>query len=302
MKAGRLSPAGVLRSHPAPAAPLGPDRPDVCTTAGALVPTIEHSRVGSPAREGPPAFVTVAPCRPGDTGVTSLQGRPRSVSGGTISEITITNPPTIAAGVSAPIHLTLSYGKKPIRVLIYPDGIWFAAHDIYAANRRVTDRTCLASFDPDHLRLETFPSAAGSIRLSAVTPLGVATIAKYLGPPSDRMLDGWVRRVANELADAHCLPRLELTLLADQTLPVQPKCVHSNYLPWLDLSTANPVIRQLAPDPHDPALVDDDPSLPPHDPEVPMRPLDDPRIVIPRRSTSGPSAELIAMAARIKRV
>lgn len=170
------------------------------------------------------------------------------------------------AGTSEQVHHSLNFGKAPVRVLLAPDGLWFPAADIFAANSRRTDRDCLARFAPEHLRIETFPSDAGPVRLTAVSPLGAVTIAADLPPPKDRIFDAWVRREANLLADAHGFPRLELTLLATGMLPVKPRAAHDSYQQWKDLQRRNPVVYRLEWDPYMPALFDDDPSLPPHDP------------------------------------
>jgi hypothetical protein len=161
----------------------------------------------------------------------------------------------------------LRYRKTPVRVLLSPDTAWFAATDIFAANHRRTDRASLSRIDCAHLDLKTFPSPTGPVRLTAVSPLGVATIAKELPAPLDRMLDAWVRREANQLADLHGFPRLELTLLADNTLPVRPLTHWNSYFPWQELSRHHPTVYRNAVDLTDPALFDDDPALPPHDPE-----------------------------------
>lgn len=165
-------------------------------------------------------------------------------------------------------HLLLNYGKKPVRVLLSSGRLWFAAVDVFHANRRKTDRGLLAHFAPEHLQLETFPSEAGPVRLTAVSPLGVATIASDLPSPQNRALDAWVRREVNMLAETHDLPRLGWTLLADNTLPVRPRATHSGYEAWKVLQSFHPRPRRNPYDPKQPALFDDDPSLPPHDPDA----------------------------------
>jgi hypothetical protein len=177
-------------------------------------------------------------------------------------------PDELASPAHAATPLSLKYGKRTIRVLLSPQGPWFAATDLFAANRHRTNRSALARIAPAHLKLETFPSDAGPVRLTAVSPLGAATIAKVLNPPQDGMLDAWVRREANNLADQHGFPRLELSLLADGTLPVRPRASHANYQQWRDLQRQTPVVYRLEADLDEPALFDEDPSLPPHDPQA----------------------------------
>lgn len=166
-----------------------------------------------------------------------------------------------------PPERTITFSRKPIRILIDEDGIWLAAHDIFAAARLKTDRNILAHFDPEHLKLLTFQSEAGPIRLTAVSPLGAATIAKYLHHPTGRFMDSWVRRVTGELADEFGLPRLTLSLLADWSFPVKPRVASANYLPWHDLRWLYTAEPRRPKDTRHPALFDEDPSIPPHDPD-----------------------------------
>ena len=164
------------------------------------------------------------------------------------------------------IERTLSYGKKPIRVLVSSEGAWFAAADIYAAHQRYTDRSFLAHFAPEHLKLATFPNGEGTIRLTAVSPLGVATIATSVGPPRDRMLDGWVRREANKLASEFGFAPLNLSLVADGCLPAKPLVSHDRYADWCALKEDNPGAHRRQANLEEPALFDQDPKIRPHDP------------------------------------
>jgi len=163
-------------------------------------------------------------------------------------------------------QLTLNYGRAPIRVLVSSTHAWFCATDVFHANRRKTDRAWLSHFSPEHLSLEEFRSDAGSVRLTSVSPLGVATIAKALASPLDRALDAWARREANQLAAIHGFPRLEISLLADGTHPVRPRATHEKYEAWEVLSALHPRPLRNPRNPLHPALFDEDPSLPPHDP------------------------------------
>ncbi|MHC9417680.1 hypothetical protein ACYZX9_03670 [Sphingomonas citri] len=158
-------------------------------------------------------------------------------------------------------HISLSYGRKPMRVLVDETGLWLPASDLFALLRRTTDRRALSRFSPEHLALKTFESPSGPQRLTAVSPLGAVTIAKLAGPPVDRMLDLWSRRHLNDLATQHGLPALSLTLLADNTLPVKPRTSHSDYMPWHELKWASGSARRNPPNPLAPALFDEDPVL-----------------------------------------
>jgi len=169
-----------------------------------------------------------------------------------------------------PTSLTLTYGKKPIRVLIVDDKAWFAAADVFAAMKCRTDRPCLARMAPEHLRLLTFDSPAGPVRLTAVSPLGVATIAATFIRPVDLMLDGWVRRVTAELSEEHGIEPLPYCMLADDRLPAKPRGYADLIFPWkkLEFEAQRLRIRRREPNLYEPALFDDDPSLPPHNPDA----------------------------------
>lgn len=164
---------------------------------------------------------------------------------------------------------TLSCGKKPIRVIIDDTGIWLAASDLFTAANRRTDRGILACFAPEHLKLLTFQSETGPIRLTAVSPLGAATIAKYLNATHSlsRIIDAWVRRETGTLADEFGFPRLAMTLLADGSFPVRPQARSDAYEAWDLLTHLHSVERKRPRDPYNPALYDEDKSVPPHDPD-----------------------------------
>jgi hypothetical protein len=182
----------------------------------------------------------------------------------------MTNPkslPALPAGPAEPIDLTLSYGKKPIRARIEAGSLWCAATDVYAALRMYTDRRTLATFDIAHLALVSFPAPSGGrINLTAITPLGVATIATTLAPPMNRILASWARKQANQLADEHGIRRLEMTLLADGTLPPKPRVLDDNYQPWLELQRRNPTLYKWPVELDDPALDDEDTNVAPPPP------------------------------------
>jgi len=164
-------------------------------------------------------------------------------------------------------QLTFTYGSKPVRALVSRESLWFAACDVFHSNRLSTNRNLLARFNPTHLSLQTFGSDAGPVRLTAVTPLGVATIAGSLGHLPARLLDGWVRRVTRELAAEHGFEPLGWTLLADGTLPARPKANTDAAEAWKALKALHPHPSQRKPNRDELALFDEDPSLPPHDPE-----------------------------------
>lgn len=130
---------------------------------------------------------------------------------------------------------TLSFSRKPIRLIIDDDGIWFAARDLFNVRRREPERSILGRFRPEHLKLLSFSGNDSSARLICVSPLGAATIAKYLGAPLDRMLDGWVRNRTGEIATEFGRDPLGMTLLADDTLPVQPRFASDLYFPFDEL-------------------------------------------------------------------
>lgn len=171
-----------------------------------------------------------------------------------------------------PPPITLTFKRKPVRVLIEPSGIWLPASDLFALFERRTNRRALSRFSPEHLALKTFDGAAGPHRLTSVSPLGAVTIAKLAGPPVDRMLDGWARRNLNEIAEQHGLAPLSLTLLADNTMPVKPPAQYDSLDSWVALRLENLNPRQNPPDPHAPALFDDDPVLGPYHPAAAAAP------------------------------
>lgn len=160
---------------------------------------------------------------------------------------------------------TLTYTRKPVRTVTDWDGVWLAATDLYNAGRRRTDRKYLSHFDPAHLKLVTFSSEAGPVRLTAVSPLGALTIAKGLGHPYHHMMDAWVRRVTNEIAAEAGHPLLSYGLLADGSLPERPKLSSDLYEQWQELKTREGVERFKA-NPYEPSLFDDDPGLRKYDP------------------------------------
>jgi hypothetical protein len=164
------------------------------------------------------------------------------------------------------IPLLLSYGKAAVRALASSEGLWFCAADLFHANRYKTDRAYLAHMSPDHLSIQAFPAENGSLKLTAVSPLGAATIAKAFPSPRHRATDAWVRRETSRLAQEHGFPPLPLSLLADNTLPVRPKATHDRYEAWKELARLHPQPTRRRWDPVQPALFDEDPSLPPHDP------------------------------------
>lgn len=174
------------------------------------------------------------------------------------SHLTNLGPPIM------PSDLTLLYGKKPIRAVLDHHGIWYSASDIYLANRRFTDRDCLSRIDPTHLRLHSFPAETGTVLLTSVTPAGALTIARWLPPKLDRIMDAWVRRETNRLAADHGLPPLGMELLPDHSLPVRPKVSHDLWVAWKDLQRDHRGYR--SPRRRDePALQDEDTNISPHD-------------------------------------
>lgn len=166
----------------------------------------------------------------------------------------------------APAEQTLSYSRIPVRVIVHDDGIWWAASDLYRATRRYTDRDHLACFDPVHLRLLTFSSPEGPVRLTAVSPLGAATIATTLPSNQARMFDGWVRKHSNALAAETGHLRLELSLGADGALPVKPKPYTDAADAWKELRAQHPTASRRHGNRFEPALFDEDPTVRPHDP------------------------------------
>lgn len=161
-------------------------------------------------------------------------------------------------------QIELQYAKMPLRVLVSPEGVWFCCKDLYAAHGRQTDRAALAHFDPVHLKLATFTSDAGPVRLTAVSPLGVATIAESLSYHEGRILDAWVRKTSRRLGEEYGFSDLEMTQLANGRHPVKPHAYSEHSDAWyrLQIPTVLPRRANL----HEPALYDDDPDLPPHDP------------------------------------
>jgi len=165
-------------------------------------------------------------------------------------------------------EIQLTYARKPLRVLVSGAGAWFAAHDIFAAHRLHTNRSALSHFDPAHLKLETFSSDAGPVRLTAVSPLGVATIAKLFSHLPARLLDGWVRRIPRELATAHGFEPLGWSLLADGMLPAKPKAYTEAADAWKALRAQHPHPVRRPSNIHAPELFDEDPSIRRHDPQA----------------------------------
>lgn len=166
----------------------------------------------------------------------------------------------------APVEHSLSYSRIPVRLIVNDEGIWWAASDLYRATRRYTDRTHLACFDPAHLRLLTFSSPEGPVRLTAVSSLGAATIATTLPSNQARMLAGWVRKHNNALAAEAGHPRLELSLGADGALPVKPKAYTDADDAWKHLRAQHPNASRRPANRFEPALFDEDPTVLPHDP------------------------------------
>ena len=157
---------------------------------------------------------------------------------------------------------TLSFSRKPIRLVIDDDGTWFVARDLFKVRRREPERSILARFRPEHLKLLPCPSGDSSPLLTAVSPLGAATIAKYIGAPFDRMLDGWVRNRAKEVAAEFGREPLGMSLLADDTLPVQPRVVSDLYIPFAELRRQYGYCpRPLPPNKQALAILDEDPDL-----------------------------------------
>ncbi|VXD02816.1 hypothetical protein [Sphingomonas sp. 8AM] len=198
---------------------------------------------------------------------------------------------------------SLTYTRKPIRIVTNEAGIWLAAADLYALARKPVDRRYLAHFDPAHLQIIPFSSDAGRVRLTAVSPLGAVTVAKGLGYPYDRMLDAFLRRVTDEIAAEAGHDDLGYTLLADGTHPTRPRADHDNYLPWHDLTRTQRGKRHPI-DLSQAALFDDDPVAGPHDPigEAAKRVsvMEHLRLAADRMSVEDPSraAKLDALMAR----
>lgn len=166
------------------------------------------------------------------------------------------------------IEKTLPYGKAALRVLVSPDGAWFAAKDLYEVHGRRTDRADLAHFAPEHLKLATFQSDEGPVLLTAVSSLGVATIASRLPFPQNRILDAWIRKTARRLAEEHGCPPLEMVQLADGLPPVKPHQYSDHSDAWYKLALQGPQVEPRSANLHEPALFDEDPELPPHDPSA----------------------------------
>ncbi|MBB3692450.1 hypothetical protein [Sphingomonas sp. BK580] len=154
---------------------------------------------------------------------------------------------------------TLHFGKKPIRIVIMDGEVWWAAKDLYASQKALTDKRHLSCFDRQHLRLHTFNANATSERLTIVSTLGALTIATLFRTPGDRMVDGWVRKQVEQLG----FVRPPLALCADGTLPVRPKASWMAYEAWDDLARAHPGLKRN-PEAFDlPELDDDDDGKPP---------------------------------------
>lgn len=148
---------------------------------------------------------------------------------------------------------TLQFGKKPIRVVIMDGEVWFVAKDLYASQKALTNKRHLSCFDRQHLRLHTFHADGASERLTIVSTLGALTVATLFRTPTDRMVDGWVRKQVDQLG----FGRPALSLCADGTLPVRPKASWMAYEAWDDLARANPG-RQRNPEAVDLTELDDD--------------------------------------------
>lgn len=161
---------------------------------------------------------------------------------------------------------TLSYRNKPIRVRVSHHGAFYAAHDIYGAHRWKVDRNFLSRFDPAHLSLETFSGDGGPIKLTAVSCLGVVTIATSIGAVNDRMLDGWARRVSAELAQEFGFTPVELTLCANGSLPAKPLVRHDRYEAWRQLRDSSGPITLRPANRLEATLFDEDPILGVYDP------------------------------------
>ena len=155
-----------------------------------------------------------------------------------------------------------------MRVLVSPEGSWWAAKDIYEAHGRPTDRAALAHFAPEHLKLANFTSEEGPVLLTAISPLGVATIAERLPFPQRRILDGFARKTSRAFAEEFGSPPLEMVFLANGKPPVKPR--DNSYLEddWYTLTFGRPHGFRREPNFHEPALADEDPALPPYDPEA----------------------------------
>jgi len=160
-------------------------------------------------------------------------------------------------------EITLSYAKAPLRVLIASDGLWFCCKDLFRAHGLPVDRSVLARFDPEHLKLASFSTEEGPIVLTAVSPLGVATIAASLPFPKNRILDAWVRKATRPLAAEHGFDPLEMTLLADGRLPVKHRPYSALEDEWYSLAIRFPHGDPRRANPDEPALFDQDPDLPP---------------------------------------
>jgi hypothetical protein len=164
-------------------------------------------------------------------------------------------------------QIELQYAKMPVRVLASTEGVWFCCKDLYAAHDRQTDRAALAHFDPGHLKLATFASPAGPIRLTAVSPLGCATIAASLPYYAGRILDAWVRKTSRRLAEEFAFAPMEMTLLADGRLPVKPHPYADHADAWYRVAIQHPRGEPRSANFNEPALFDDDPDLPPFEPK-----------------------------------
>lgn len=131
---------------------------------------------------------------------------------------------------------TLLFGKKPIRIVVMDGEIWWAAKDLYASQKALTNKRHLSCFDRRHLRLHTFHADGVSERLTIVSTLGALTVATLFRTPADRMVDGWVRKQVEQLG----FKRPAFAICADGTLPVRPKASWMAYEAWDDLARANP--------------------------------------------------------------
>lgn len=153
---------------------------------------------------------------------------------------------------------TLLFGKKPIRVVIIDGEVWWAAKDLYASQRALTNKRHLSCFNRQHIRLHIFRTDGISERLTIVSTLGALTIATLLRKPANQMVDGWVRKQVDRLG----FGRPALTMCADGTLPVRPKASWMAYEAWDDLARANPGRKRNPEAVGLPELDDDDDAKP----------------------------------------
>jgi hypothetical protein len=152
-------------------------------------------------------------------------------------------------------HLNLIFSRRRVRAVVRQGALWFAATDLFQIRHLYTDRKLLSRFGSEHLAIHDFGPEGSPCRLTIVSALGAATVAKALPPPMDRMLDAWVRKRAAELGTSGDMP---MTLLADGTLPVRPKAHTHAHDAWWNLKAFHPSPVQRPPVSDAPELVDDD--------------------------------------------